>query len=83
MHEYGMPLLLLAVPVTTLSNVLRIASLFLFASWFGQPLAMTLWHEIAGGLVYAVAIALLCLIASSLVNNRAVSSIRTTTTTTN
>ena len=49
----------LSIPIALLANAVRVISLLLFAKWFGQGLAISLWHDIVGWLVYLIAISLL------------------------
>ncbi len=52
-------LFILSVPLAMLANTLRIFTLALVAEWVGMDLAMALYHDFSGYLVFIIAIALL------------------------
>ncbi len=52
-------LFVLSVPLAMLANTLRIFTLALVAEWIGMKLAMALYHDFSGYLVFIIAIALL------------------------
>jgi len=49
----------LSVPLAMLANTLRIFTLAIVAEWIGMRLAMSLYHDFSGFLVFVIAVALL------------------------
>ncbi len=52
-------LFLLSVPLAMLANTIRIFTLALVAEWIGMRLAMALYHDFSGYLVFLISVALL------------------------
>jgi len=55
-----------SVPLAMLANTLRIVTLAIVAEWIGMRLAMALYHDFSGYLVFIIAVALLMSTASLL-----------------
>ena len=54
----------MSVPLAMLANALRIFSLGLVAEWIGMDLAMTLYHDLSGLLVFVLSMVLLIITGS-------------------
>jgi len=66
-------LFLCAIPLAMIGNMARIATIALVAQAFGERLALTLYHDYSGYVVFAVAIGFMVAIGSALnVNYREV-----------